>query len=187
MENTFLGKINENYLGATTVRNTTFPELVKMVKDDCEQFKDGYTDYTGYEHLSDEEKDEQYYEVRKKNLGWTFTPAEASVKETVLIRNRYSKYHGVNAFTETYGDIYKMTDEELIKLDERIKKEGVDKKAEKELQGYEAYSDFVDMSDEQNKKMVNTYGEWRNLSYDEMFQLRERILKDMDEGRFSWD
>jgi hypothetical protein len=60
--------------GGTTVKNTTFDELVKMVKEDCDQFKEGYLDYTGYEHLSDQEKDNLYYEIEQKNLGWTYTP-----------------------------------------------------------------------------------------------------------------
>ena len=65
---------NREFIGVATIKNTTFPELVKMVKEDCSQFQEGYLDYTGYEHLSDKERDERYWEIDRKNLGWTYTP-----------------------------------------------------------------------------------------------------------------
>jgi hypothetical protein len=63
-----------SYTGGTTVKNTTFEKLVKMAKEDCSQFQKGYLDYTGYEHLSEQEKDDRYWEIDAKNLGWTYTP-----------------------------------------------------------------------------------------------------------------
>ena len=33
--------------GGTTIKNTTFPELVAMVKEDCGQFQEGHGDYYG--------------------------------------------------------------------------------------------------------------------------------------------
>ena len=36
------GKWNFEYTGSTTVKNTTFPELLKMVKQDCYQFQKDY-------------------------------------------------------------------------------------------------------------------------------------------------
>ncbi len=44
-----------------------------MAKEDCEQFKYGYTDYTGYEDLSEEEKDDRWYEISDKNLHWSYS------------------------------------------------------------------------------------------------------------------
>ena len=66
-----------NYTGGTTVTNTTFPELVKMVKEDCGQFQESYIDLTGYENyndLSSEEQSKIWPEIDAKNLGWTYTP-----------------------------------------------------------------------------------------------------------------
>ncbi|PID83162.1 hypothetical protein CSB11_02345 [Candidatus Campbellbacteria bacterium] len=37
----FTSKVNEKYLGSSKVNNTTFPELLRMVKQDCEQFQKG--------------------------------------------------------------------------------------------------------------------------------------------------
>lgn len=74
LSNTFFGAIHEDYLGSATIKNTTFPQLVQMVKEDCGQFKEGYLDYTGYEDLSEQEKYDRYYEIEEKNLGWTYTP-----------------------------------------------------------------------------------------------------------------
>lgn len=73
-----------NWTGGTDVKNTTFPELVKMVKKDCEQFRQGYLDYTGYENLSEQEKEDKYYEIEAKNLGWTYTPYTPEPSEPEL-------------------------------------------------------------------------------------------------------
>ncbi|MCK5589092.1 MAG: hypothetical protein KAI16_02155 [Candidatus Pacebacteria bacterium] len=35
----FSQELTSEYIGGTTIKNTTFPELLKMVKEDCEQFQ----------------------------------------------------------------------------------------------------------------------------------------------------
>lgn len=58
MENIFSKKENNrSFIGTTTIKNTTFPELVVMVKDDCEQFQKGKGDYWG------------------EDIAWSHTPA----------------------------------------------------------------------------------------------------------------
>ena len=54
----------QSYVGGTTIKNTTFPELVKMVKKDCEQFKKGHGDYYGDE------------------LAWSYSPYELEPEKT---------------------------------------------------------------------------------------------------------
>lgn len=83
MENTFF-QIKESYLGVSTVKNTTFEELAKMVKEDCSQFQKGYLDYTGYEHLSEQEKDDRYWEIAGKNLQWTYSEYKPEPPEPAL-------------------------------------------------------------------------------------------------------
>lgn len=75
----FSWTFNTQYTGGTTVKNTTFPELVKMVKKDCSQFQDSYFDKselgdtTG---MNDFEKTERWHETEFKNIRWTYSPYE---------------------------------------------------------------------------------------------------------------
>lgn len=78
----FSQSFQSNYTGGTTVKNTTFPQLLKMVKEDCSQFQKGYLDYTGYEDLSEKEKDDRYWEIERKNLGWTYAPHDSRFDTT---------------------------------------------------------------------------------------------------------
>lgn len=48
---------SDNYIGGTTIKNTTFPQLVAMVKEDCSQFQKGKGDYWG------------------EDIAWSHTPA----------------------------------------------------------------------------------------------------------------
>jgi hypothetical protein len=73
-----------HYTGGTDVKNTTFKELVKMVKENCSQFQKGYLDYTGYEHLSEQEKDDRYWEIAGKNLQWTYSEYKPEPPEPAL-------------------------------------------------------------------------------------------------------
>lgn len=50
--------------GGTTVKNTTFPELVKMVKEDCYQFQEGHGDYYG------------------EDLAWSYSPYTPEPEKT---------------------------------------------------------------------------------------------------------
>ena len=40
--NLFSKEIHLNYTGGTDIKNTTFPELVEMVKEDCYQFQEDF-------------------------------------------------------------------------------------------------------------------------------------------------
>ena len=68
---------NSARTGGTIVTNTTFSELVAMVKEDCSQFQESYIDLTGYEGYNElpyEEQLELWPEIDAKNLGWTYMP-----------------------------------------------------------------------------------------------------------------
>lgn len=52
-----------NYTGSTEVHNTTFTQLVKMVKEDCSQFQRGHGDYYGDE------------------LAWSYSPYDPELEE----------------------------------------------------------------------------------------------------------
>ena len=45
IENSFSKKVEEIRTGGTAIRNTTFPELVKMAKEDCSQFQQSKGDF----------------------------------------------------------------------------------------------------------------------------------------------
>jgi len=55
---------NREFIGVTTVKNTTFPELVKMIKEDCSQFQEGHGDYYG------------------EDLAWSYSPYEPEPEKT---------------------------------------------------------------------------------------------------------
>lgn len=55
---------DNSYTGGTTIKNTTFPELVEMVKDDCYQFQEGHGDYYG------------------EDLAWSYSPYEPEPEMT---------------------------------------------------------------------------------------------------------
>jgi hypothetical protein len=102
--------------GGTTVKNTTFPELVKMVKEDCGQFKQPKGDF------------------RDKTINWSYgpytpepekTPEQLQQKEMLERAQEISDVHYVleeiytdemrqNAI-EKYGDWKDLTDDELLK------------------------------------------------------------------------
>ncbi len=71
-------------IGGTTVENTTFPELVKMVKQDCSQFQDNYYDESelGYtSDMNDNEKLERWNNTELKNPNWTFYENKPKTEE----------------------------------------------------------------------------------------------------------
>ena len=55
---------DNSYTGGTTVKNTTFHELVGMVKKDCNQFQEGHGDYYG------------------EDLAWSYSPYEPEPEKT---------------------------------------------------------------------------------------------------------
>jgi|GEM_PF-5174488 len=123
---------NENtrdFIGVATVTNTTFPELVKMVKEDCSQFQADYNNPDsdgidwGYREAEPaptpeqikEEEDQRYYSM---------------VKST---RYQFSMFTELQKrkFTEVYGDIMSMTDDEVYQVAKRIKDNGFDESLKK--------------------------------------------------------
>jgi hypothetical protein len=102
-------------IGGTTVTNTTFEELVKMVKKDCSQFQYGYANpdpegprwtYTGAS--SDDEVEAQEP-----------TEEERRLKE-VLLGIKHLTEAEKNKMIEHYGPIERLTAEELIEWWDRI-------------------------------------------------------------------
>ena len=63
-----------SYTGGTTIKNTTFNELVEMAKDDCYQFQQGHGDYYG------------------EDLAWSYSPYEPEPEKTEvdIIRQQIS-------------------------------------------------------------------------------------------------
>jgi hypothetical protein len=187
---------DNSYTGGTTVKNVTFPELVAMVKEDCEQFKRGYLDYTGYEDLSEEEKREKYYEIERKNLGWTYTPAPKKTEEmteeeienkanTILSYDLGSEVY-LESFIKNYGDIHEMTPLEVVELYERIREEGLNEEVEREKKLNDIYGNLEMLSESQYRQLKERYGDYKGLSEDELIEWNDRIVNDMINGDFEY-
>ena len=114
------------YTGGTTVKNTTFPELVKMVKEDCYQFQEDYDNPNP-----------------ETGIDWGYREAEPPKAQEEIeeekIENYYSVIRGAryqfdNFFTdfqkekiiEFYGDLSQMTDDEVYKAAKDIDENGLD-------------------------------------------------------------
>jgi len=113
--------------GGTTITNTTFPELVKMVKEDCSQFQEDYDNPNpetgidwGYreadppelpktEHELEAEKAQHRYDsirALKYAYGETFTDFQQE------------------KFTEMFGDVKTITDDEIYAIFLEIQEAG---------------------------------------------------------------
>lgn len=79
LKNIFSQKYNFVYLGGADVENTTFPELLKMVKQDCAQFqkgnKKGRVEWIYSKAETEEEKNIKRKE-KEKNKGRYYTREE---------------------------------------------------------------------------------------------------------------
>lgn len=72
---------NDEYIGGTTIKNTTFPELVSMVKEDCSQFQEGHGDYYG------------------EDLAWSYSPYEPEPEKSDAVK-AFEKRQREKAFDE---------------------------------------------------------------------------------------
>ena len=109
------------YTGGTTITNTNFSELVKMVKEDCSQFKKVYKNPDG--------------------INWGYREAELPRSpEAIEYENEVGYYEWIKQFnykydnlftdlqkekfTEFYGDFYSMTDEEQYNIAKEVMDNG---------------------------------------------------------------
>lgn len=114
-------------LGGTTIKNTTFPELVKMVKEDCSQFQDDYNN------------------PDSNGIDWGYREAEPEiipepVSELKMAQDRVNELRTLYYYlddnfrekiTEVYGDIETMTDSELSAVIEEDIKDGMNEEIQK--------------------------------------------------------
>jgi hypothetical protein len=167
MERPFSSKPKEVRIGGTTVKNVTFPELVAMVKEDCDQFQDG--------HVSDVEGEPEWVYTRAK----TKEEKVADIKEGFLANeNRYS------SFREIYGDVEQMTDEEVLALHEKIKEEGLDERVDTEMKADWIRDKVYDLSEDQWEKVKARYGDLLELSDEELIEKDKEITADWESGEF---
>jgi len=106
--------------GGTTIKNTTFDELVKMAKEDCSQFQEDFD-----------------AEDPKTQIDWGYREVEPPKTEKELEMEKKEEYYGTikgmnyqfdnlftdlqkTKFTEFYGDIHSMTNEEKYNLAKEI-------------------------------------------------------------------
>jgi len=101
--------------GGTTIKNTTFPELVEMVKDDCSQFQGGHGDFYG------------------EDLAWSYSPAptqkELDRRHILSLRSEY-KYYSPEVI-EIFNSIYNVEREDILlddngalKISNKIEEDG---------------------------------------------------------------
>jgi len=108
------------FIGGTTVTNTTFSELVKMVKEDCGQFQEGHGDFYG------------------KDLAWSYSPAPTQEElDRRNIRSILSDYEDYSEATKIiFNKIYNIepkdllgrddsSDQKALELYNKIKQEGL--------------------------------------------------------------
>ncbi|MCK5589296.1 MAG: hypothetical protein KAI16_03225 [Candidatus Pacebacteria bacterium] len=75
-----------SYIGGTTIKNTTFPELLKMVKEDCYQFQEDYDNPKvneggidwGYREADNNQSDTERYKKMVESQGQKFIEIDSS-------------------------------------------------------------------------------------------------------------
>lgn len=165
-------KWNIQRTGGTDVKNTTFPELVKMVKEDCSQFQQG---------------------GRQGEMEWIYSPAptqEETDKDKIeRLDDRFSGYgdETKKAFIEVYGDIAQMSDKEKILLFDRIETEGLEASVDKTWQVDILLEDLAYMTESQRAAIRKRYGDWKGMSVDELFEWGTKLGQDIEEGKFNPD
>jgi len=160
------------YTGGTTIRNTTFPELVAMVKEDCSQFQNGGKKGDIEWRYSKAPTEEEKYKDNIDFVERAFYQLEDNVKEV---------------FIEKYGDVNKMSDEDKIAVYNEVQEKGWDLEFDKIRVITEARMDLSQLPEDQKRKIINTYGNWKNLNDDEFFEWKAVIDKDYESGKFSLD
>ena len=112
---------DDNDIGGTTIENTTFPELVKMVKKDCSQFQKSKGNYT------DETINWSYSSYTPEPV---LTPDEQAVKERQdLVENlrlelEWLSEDELKAVEEKYGITKRSMDKDFIEWYEKGLKDG---------------------------------------------------------------
>jgi hypothetical protein len=102
-----------SYTGGTTVTNTTFPELVAMVKEDCSQFRYGYVNpdpvgprWTYSKHVEIPEKTERAKNLQEvEEILWEFKELTQEQQQKII---------------ENYGNYKGMTVKEVIEWEAQI-------------------------------------------------------------------
>lgn len=169
---------DKNRTGGTTVKNTTFEELLKMVKQDCSQFQKpkGNPD--------------------DETINWRYSPAE-KIDYPSEVLDLY-KEHGrsvesMDLFESVYGNPFQMTDKESEEVYNKIQKEGIDPQIAAmnkalTIENYRAgfLREYNALTDSQKAKMIATYGEWENLSDEELYEYGEKIFDDLSNERFDF-
>lgn len=117
-------KINwdDNYIGGTDIKNTTFPELVKMVKKDCSQFQEDYNNPDpngidwGYREAEPPAPPKTLEEISEEEYGNRLN----SIKAMKIQYNELFTDLQKEKFAEFYGDINSMTDDEIYEVVQRL-------------------------------------------------------------------
>lgn len=114
------------YTGGTTIKNTTFDELVTMVKDDCEQFKKPKGDY------------------RDETINWSYgayEPEQEKTPEEIIEQERKDRWEAVDNIRLFYT--------------EEMKRDLADKYGEFEhLPPLELYEWYKNGPEEEDRKML---------------------------------
>jgi len=185
------------YTGGTTIENTTFPELVEMVKEDCDQFKKAYYDKSelGYtDDMTDTEKTERWHATELKNINWSYSkaPSQEEGNEDIaesFRRNMINNYsvEGRDTFTEIYGDPFLMSNEEVVALKERIDEEGEDERIYIADRIGAFKRGYPKLTDKQKQIILDKYGEWEHLTDKELADYSARIGEDSATGELVLD
>ena len=125
---------NFNYTGGTTVKNTTFEELLAMVKKDCSQFQesssidDNPNNTRWVYYKADPPKSDEQIQQEK---------AQALKEDADYIRERLTgvNQEHANYIIELYGKWEHLTDEELIQFEK------------------DNYHKYLNFTDEQKNKL----------------------------------
>ena len=107
-----------SYTGGTTIKNTTFPELVKMVKEDCSQFQYGYDnpDPDGPRWTYTAATEEDFVEYQEP------TETEIRVRDAIHSFKFLTEAQQAKV-VEHYGPMGRLNVEELIEWDTQIRRD----------------------------------------------------------------
>lgn len=98
------------YVGGTDIRNTTFPELVDMAKENCEQFQD------------------DYYNDNENGINWGYREAEPSKSQEIIDWKKKGEILSIKKSLKTFdkstqdlirkkhGDWEDLNDDELLEF-----------------------------------------------------------------------
>jgi hypothetical protein len=173
--NLFSTTINSEYTGGTTIENTTFDELVKMTEKDCFQFQHAKGDY------------------RDETINWSYSLARTQEKNNEdTINNLLDDYFSYTdeareVYREIYGNPNDMTDEKKLELYNKIKQEGVDERIVIKNTVSLFHQQIGELTDKQRVKVRATYGDWEELTDEELKDYSDKIAEDYISGKFTLD